>query len=240
MAPPWQPHPAQPPRMLLEARPPMSVEPAALVQITQTASSLSDFKRGAFGTSRLLVISTTSSCSSSPCTCRRLSEQAPRQIQERSTLAHLFLYGLHQDRFHVFQSLACATVFGNAARSTDDVDVRLEPSRPKARSQGSHPEQLGSPAVAPRKCSDCNCSRMTKADAATVRWSPLPSPRLPRFSCVCVWGTQTTTGTQLQPEIVSMSLMHVAGASGPSYLPDATKLWYDGGSQSWPLWCTCR
>ena len=31
-----------------------------------------------------------------------------------------------------------------------------------------------------------------------------------------------------------------AGASGPSYLPDATKLWYDGGSRSWPLRCTCE
>ena len=56
--------------------------------------------------------------------------------------------------------------------------------------------------------------------------------------CVCVWGTQTTTGLEL--EVVSMLSTRVAGASGPSYLPDATKLWYDGGSQSWPLWCTCR
>ena len=31
-----------------------------------------------------------------------------------------------------------------------------------------------------------------------------------------------------------------AGVSGPSYLLDATKLWYDGGSRNWPLQCTCK
>ena len=30
----------------------------------------------------------------------------------------------------------------------------------------------------------------------------------------------------------------VAGASGPSYLPDATKLWYDGGRVNWSFTCT--
>ena len=32
----------------------------------------------------------------------------------------------------------------------------------------------------------------------------------------------------------------LAGASGPSYLPDATKLWYDGGRVNWSFTCTCR
>ena len=38
---------------------------------------------------------------------------------------------------------------------------------------------------------------------------------------------------------VSHDLTQNAGASGPSYLPDATKLWYDGGRVNWSFTCTC-
>ena len=52
---------------------------------------------------------------------------------------------------------------------------------------------------------------------------------------VCVWNVWIDV--KLLSYFVVFNL--VAGASGPSYLPDATKLWYDGGRVNWSFTCTC-
>ena len=55
----------------------------------------------------------------------------------------------------------------------------------------------------------------------------------PRGSGACVW----TIWIDVKLLIFQFTK---AGASGPSYLPDATKLWYDRGRVNWSFTCTCR